>query len=433
MSNARLKSAPSVDSNGTVIVAGSNGKLYALDGSSGEMLWSYTVSSWGSTYVPPGDTIIGSDSIIYFGGGGMDDTVYALDRSGNKRWTYSTGGGGVKDAPAIGTNGVVVVNSQDGNVYGLDAARGFLRWSTALGNTAGCSPTMGNDGVVFIGGGGASSNVGFLYAIGPTGSMLWNATVGGAIHSAPAIGLGMVYVGCDDGKVYAFNATTGKRRWVGNGNRGPFYASPALELDGTVYLGTQGGLSATSTFFAINGSTGSRRWSKTTSAMAFGSAAIGTSGAVYVLTSNGGVYSLDAATGSVLWSRSTSAGSDRTPCVSLALGADETVFVGSNTDDFFALKAPSPSASPRPSSSPSASSTNGAAIGVVVGVALAAAALIAGGLVLYFFVIKPRCSSRHGTSAFVKRQPGDVTAELLLTRVQQLHDSEVVAFEEGGK
>jgi outer membrane protein assembly factor BamB len=44
-----------------------------------------------------------------------------------------------------------------------------------------------------------------VYALNArTGAKLWSYTTGGAVDSPPAVANGMVYVGSDDGKVYAF-------------------------------------------------------------------------------------------------------------------------------------------------------------------------------------------------------------------------------------
>ena len=49
-----------------------------------------------------------------------------------------------------------------------------------------------------------------MYALNATtGAVLWTATTGGAVDSSPAVANGVVYVGSDDDKVYALNATTG--------------------------------------------------------------------------------------------------------------------------------------------------------------------------------------------------------------------------------
>ena len=84
-------------------------------------------------------------------------------------------------------------------------------WIGVTGGEITSSPAVAN-GVVYVG-----SDVGKLYAFdaaGVTGwsgvpsscSPLWTATTGGAIESSPAVANGVVYVGSDDHTVSAFNA-----------------------------------------------------------------------------------------------------------------------------------------------------------------------------------------------------------------------------------
>ncbi|MBK5287201.1 MAG: PQQ-binding-like beta-propeller repeat protein, partial [Acidimicrobiia bacterium] len=42
----------------------------------------------------------------------------------------------------------------------------------------------------------------------------WTTTTGGPVRSSPAVGLGVLYVGSSDAKVYALNAATGAVLWT---------------------------------------------------------------------------------------------------------------------------------------------------------------------------------------------------------------------------
>ena len=45
------------------------------------------------------------------------------------------------------------------------------------------------------------------------GQLTWSFTTGSAVFSSPAVVNGVVYVGSDDGNIYALNATTGSKLW----------------------------------------------------------------------------------------------------------------------------------------------------------------------------------------------------------------------------
>ena len=65
--------------------------------------------------------------------GSNDNRVYALDAStGDLIWSYETGDDGVFSSPAV-SGGVVYVGSRDNRVYALDASTGDLIWSYGTG------------------------------------------------------------------------------------------------------------------------------------------------------------------------------------------------------------------------------------------------------------------------------------------------------------
>ena len=69
--------------------------------------------------------------MVYFGSFG--DKIYALNAStGALLWSYTTGND-VGSSPAV-ANGVVYVGCNDDNVYALNAHTGALLWSYATGN-----------------------------------------------------------------------------------------------------------------------------------------------------------------------------------------------------------------------------------------------------------------------------------------------------------
>jgi outer membrane protein assembly factor BamB len=52
-----------------------------------------------------------------------------------------------------------------------------------------------------------------VYALeASTGALLWSYATGGMVESSPAVANGVVYVGSDDGNVYAFGLKKGRER-----------------------------------------------------------------------------------------------------------------------------------------------------------------------------------------------------------------------------
>jgi outer membrane protein assembly factor BamB len=95
---------------------------------------------------------------------------------------------------------------------------------------------------------------------GPTVPFLkWKFQTGGSVNSPPAVGHGRIYVGSDDGNLYALNLQ-GVLLWkfqTGNSRAGIplIMTSPAIGSDGTIYLASYTGCSpyyCTGVLYAIN-------------------------------------------------------------------------------------------------------------------------------------------------------------------------------------
>jgi outer membrane protein assembly factor BamB len=152
------------------------------------------------------------------------------------------------------------------------------------------------------------------------GEKLWEFATSGRVRSCPAIGTdGTVYVGSEDGKVYALQGATGQERWSFQTGSN-VVASPALGWDDTVYVGSKDG-----SFYALNGATGERKWVFATDGPVELSAAISAGGTIYVSSSDQSLYALDAATGAKQW-RFSRGGNLSSP----AIGLEDVVYVVSD-------------------------------------------------------------------------------------------------------
>jgi outer membrane protein assembly factor BamB len=97
-----------------------------------------------------------------------------------------------------------------------------------------------------------------------TGHRLWISGSGGALlgsgtfYSTAAVDYGRVFLGNTDGRIYAYDASTGRLDWAVQ--TGAYvYASPAVTnapgLGPTLYLGSYNG-----TFYALNARSGQIAW-----------------------------------------------------------------------------------------------------------------------------------------------------------------------------
>ncbi len=305
-----ISSSPVV-ANGAVYVASTDGNLYALNATTGALLWSFPgggspAVANGVAYVSSGNLYalnantgallwtfpgpVGSptvaNSVVYLGCGFYVCAVNAA--TGALLWQY-TNIEGISDL-AVG-NGYVYFGSEDpsnwdqGTFYVLDAGTGALVWSQVVGNSQ-------NGYVGFstpaVGGGQVCVNVltslqqqqyASLFCLGGGGQHGFNAPA-----SAPAVAYGMVYDGVS---AYSYGtrhfpatlyAMSGGVLWdyVPSGSS----ISPQALANGVIYFGA-------GYLYALNANTGALLWQYPVEVE---SSPVVVNGVVYVGSGDGNIY-----------------------------------------------------------------------------------------------------------------------------------------------
>ena len=232
------------------------GKLVALDKSSGAKLWEVPFeasSSGGGFGCAPASTAVAiygtpavNDELVYVSG--YNGKVYAINSgSGALRWVYPRES---NLEPIVGgqvvAHGRVYFGCSDGKVYALDAVTGDRQWEFETEDKIWSTPAIDGD-TLFI---GSFDNK--LYAVSAVdGSKKWEFLTEGAIASTPLVYDNTVYVGSFDRHLYAVSITSGKQVWqfpVGdetdNNPENWFWTKPVVynntiyagNLDGKVYI-----------------------------------------------------------------------------------------------------------------------------------------------------------------------------------------------------
>lgn len=171
---------------------------------------------------------IGSAPAYAFGNVYISNTagvIKALDGgSGEVVWSYATGGK-VFSSPAVDSvSGVLVVGSSDNSIYGLDARSGELRWRVVTGKSVLGSPYI-YKGVAFIGG---SDNV-FRAVDVASGELVWKFEgVRSFVESRPWVDESGVYFGDWGNRVYALDVRSGELRWEWSNSRGRGLSAAAV-------------------------------------------------------------------------------------------------------------------------------------------------------------------------------------------------------------
>ena len=154
---------------------------------------------------------------------------------------------------------------------------------------------------------------------------VWTASLGGRVIGSPVVAGGKVYVGAENKRFEALDASSGNVLWTFVAGGGVY--DTAAVLDGIVYVG--GG----STLYALDADTGGPLWTFTTGGRLVSSPVV-TGGVVYVGSDDHHVYAVDAATGSQRWSATTGGAVESSPAVRAG-----RVFVGSQDQYVYALDA----------------------------------------------------------------------------------------------
>ncbi len=265
VSGARLR--PAVV-NGVLYADSTDGKLVAIDATSGKTLWSKSSRTHG-----------------WFGWGDKKrkDALYA---------------GG----PAV-TGDLLAVGTLDGHVYGVNAKDGSPRWEAELNAEVLTSPVIVGDLVVVRTGDGR------VYALdGTTGQRRWVYDQG----SVPLLSLrgngpllvanGVLFFGSDDGKLIALRLDNGSKLWEQklSSGEGRTEIDRLSDVDGAILLdgATLYGAAYHGNLVAVDGPSGRPLWSHPFSS--FGSLAVG-GNAIFGVNDQSQVWAFDKNGGADMW------------------------------------------------------------------------------------------------------------------------------------
>lgn len=234
-----IRSSPAIAANGTVYTASYDDKLYAFDGASGTVQWTYTLGD-NAKY---SSAAIAGDGTIYIGS--QKDKIHAVNPNGTVKWEFATGGD-VNGTPAIGTDGTVYAAAVDGYLYALDPATGTQKWKIQFGAYIGGSLALGSDGTIYVSGnrGSGDTESGVLLAVHPDGTQKWAyESLTKIDQGGPALGTdGTVYIGTKKPELVALDGATGTAKWTYTDARLTGVGSnPAVDNHGNIIFGDDGG------------------------------------------------------------------------------------------------------------------------------------------------------------------------------------------------
>ena len=229
---------------GKIFVVNFDGLLRSFNAATGVAGWSTQLP--GQYAFSSSPTAV--NGIVYVGGAGSGGTLYAVDEStGNVLWTAGVANGD-KSSPAVSSDGVFV--TYPCQAYKFSPLTGASLWhyeggcSGGGGRTAAYANgllyvrdfTSNPSGIIFDAVSGAATGnftatpipafttqAGFFLSSGTltgvnlsTSGILWSFVGDGLLVSAPIIVNSTVVIGSSTGNVYAIDAASGSQIWTGN-------------------------------------------------------------------------------------------------------------------------------------------------------------------------------------------------------------------------
>jgi outer membrane protein assembly factor BamB len=247
---------PPVIGGGRIFQLGDDGVLRATSKTTGHTIWTRGIGHLSASTPAIAGKLLYATVLSRPGGG--NGRIWALNASNGSVDWYRNLPSASESSPTV-DRGKVIFGTQNGTVYALNAQTGDVIWSYHAAGAVKASPTL-SDGVLYFG-----DYSGHVQAISErTGRRLWRSGSEGALlgsgtfYSTPAADYGRIFLGNTDGRVYAYDAATGKLDWAVQ--TGAYvYSSPAVTnapgLGPTVYIGSYDG-----TFYALNARSGRIAW-----------------------------------------------------------------------------------------------------------------------------------------------------------------------------
>jgi outer membrane protein assembly factor BamB len=213
--------ASPVVADGLLLVASSDGYVYAYDVEEQAEVWRFRTGDkvWSTPAVANGAAYFGS----------MDKNVYAVSlEDGAELWRFVTGGA-VVAAPVLAGDRVYI-GSLDSAFYALDARSGALEWRFDGADSWYWGEAVVSEGTVL-----APSLDGNLYALdADTGDLRWTVETEGAIVGSPAVVFDMVAVPSNDGRIRLARLRDGAE--LDACSLGEKVRTPLVEKNGHIYF-----------------------------------------------------------------------------------------------------------------------------------------------------------------------------------------------------
>lgn len=196
---------PPITLDGITYLGCDDNSIYTLDAATGDVAWT-------KPFVARDDfangIAVGSGMVV---GSSMDGNVYGINASSGKlRWAFRMPSAPVKTSPAMTEN--ITIMAVGNVIYGLTTRSGQRKWMIQLPSEAACTPST--DGIdIFV---PCHDKKLYCYNIaGRQPALKWTqpADIGGTPMSSPTIADQIVYVTASHGVVSGYSVADGTLKW----------------------------------------------------------------------------------------------------------------------------------------------------------------------------------------------------------------------------
>jgi outer membrane protein assembly factor BamB len=230
-----LASCPVVYNDRIYVTSLTDGTLHVFD-TTGTEVWKYATGKQIFAYSSPA---IDNDR-VYFGTNSATSSLYCVDINTHTALWSITSDGGVKSSPVISGDSVFFTTTN--NLEAVNKGNGSLLWSRPISSSWGTPAVAG--GHLYLGTRADSALHCFSTS---TGANEWTFTTNGKVDTSPVVAGDTVYFAsnCATGTIYAVD-TSGKERWH-HTTTNYVMSSPSVS-DGALFIGSDEG-----TLYAFGG------------------------------------------------------------------------------------------------------------------------------------------------------------------------------------
>ena len=199
--------------NGTLYFGGWNGKVFAYNLEEDSLEWTYKTyeeqayATFGQINTQP----VIADNYLFFGGRNPELQVIDI-HTGKNAWSYVEPDGGWISGEALVKDGILYIGGSDNHeMFAFDASTGEKRWTFEFLNNNFSKPWIYKDYLVFTTGDaynvfGIGTGRGYLYALNKDdGTIHQFKQIGGNLYSNILVENEILYLGNEDGNIYALN------------------------------------------------------------------------------------------------------------------------------------------------------------------------------------------------------------------------------------